>query len=481
MPDQTCQPGTLLPGQSITIPEAFYFIVSLSVSDQSDILFNANLSTPDNTWYKEVVFTAYAPDLNLKPVVIEDGDNGRLDPGETAPMMITIQNTGHVALNGVSAELIPLDEEVVVLDNPVQVFGTIGKGASVTRAYNLQAEDSTPDGFIAHFVLAVETLPGLQSLDTIELRIGKTPVLVVDMDPNNHSGPVVFSQLNDLNVLCDYEYSIPPAIDMYQSLFICLGYHFSNHALTLGEGTQLAEYLDQGGKIYMEGRKTWKEDPGTPVQPKFNIDYAGSATVFDTVTGVDTAFTQGLSFLNEATNPFSFYYLEPVPPAFSILQDNNLGVSCAIAYDAGVYKTIGTLFEFSTLTGLPPSTQRDLMLKYLDFFDIYVDLTGIEENPSTADGWMVYPNPAGTQLTLAPTPSLPQLGEGVREGAANCQLPTANLSVTDLYGREVMKIGKVPSFPYQLDISALPDGMYILRLMSDDGESVSVKFLKIAR
>jgi len=56
------------------------------------------------------------------------------------------------------------------------------------------------------------------------------------MDPNNHSGPFMLSQLNKLNVLNEYEYSIPPDIDFYQSLFICLGYHFSNHVLTLGEG-----------------------------------------------------------------------------------------------------------------------------------------------------------------------------------------------------------------------------------------------------
>jgi hypothetical protein len=480
MPSQTCLPGTLLPGQTVTIPGAFYFIVSIDIPDQSDLLFNATLTASGKAWHKDVVFTANAPDLNRKPVVIEDSDNGRLDPGETAPMMITLRNTGHVAIDGVSAELIPLEEEVNVLDNPVQVYGMIGKGASVARAFTLQAEESTPNGFIAHFIFSVETLPGLQMLDTIELRIGKTPVLVIDMDPNNHSGPVIFSQLNELNVLSDYEYSIPPDIDIYQSLFICLGYHFTNHVLTLGEGTELSEYLDNGGKIYMEGRKTWKEDPGTPVQPKFNIAYAGSATIFDTITGVDSAFTQGLNFLNEAVNPFSFYYLEPVPPAFSILQDNDLQVSCAIAYNAGIYKTIGALFEFSTLTGLPPSTQRDLMLKYLEFFDIYVDLTGVEEVPAVADGWIVYPNPSSRQLTLAPslTPS-PNWGrDGV--GVAYCQLSTVNLSIADLYGREVMKIGKIPSFPYQVDISGLPDGMYVLRLMSDAGESASVKFLKIA-
>jgi hypothetical protein len=480
MPYQSCAPGTLVPGQSVTIPEAFYFIVSRDIPDQSDLLFNASLASQEKTWHKEVVFTANAPDLNLKPVVIEDGDNGRLDPGETAPMMITLQNSGHAAIDGVTAELIPLNTEVSIIGNSFQDYGMIGKGASVTNAFTLRAEDSTPDGLIASFALSVEALPGLQLLDTIEIKIGKTPVLVIDMDPGNHSGPVIFSLLNELDVASDYEYSIPPEINQYQSLFICLGYYFTNHVLTLGEGTKLAEYLDNGGKIYMEGRKTWKEDPGTPIQPKFNIAYDGSVTTFDTITGVDGSFTAGMSFQNDATNPFAFYYLSPVPPAFSILQDNDLHVSCAIAYDAGVYKTIGALFEFSTMTGIPPSTGKDLMVKYLDFFGIYANIVGLEEQQDVAGGWRVYPNPASRQLTLAPSPSLPQLGEGVRVGADGSRRSLVNLSISDLYGREVMIIDKIPSFPYRLDISVLQDGLYVIRMMAADGESGSLKFLKIS-
>jgi hypothetical protein len=155
--------------------------------------------TAPKTWHKEVNFTANAPDLDIKPVVIEDGDNGRLDPGETAPVMITLQNSGHATIDGVTVELFPLGEEVRIIGNSFQVYGTIGKGASVSHPFTLQAEDSTPNGYIARFVTSVETLPGLQILDTIEIKIGKTPVLVIDMDPGNHSGPAFFA-LNELNV-----------------------------------------------------------------------------------------------------------------------------------------------------------------------------------------------------------------------------------------------------------------------------------------
>jgi hypothetical protein len=469
MPYQTCLPGTLLPGQTISIPEAFSFIVSKEIPDMSNLLFNATLAAAQKSWHKEVVFTVSAPDLNIRPVVIEDGENGRLDPGETAPMTVTMRNSGHSAIDGVTVELFPLGQEVSIIGTTQQEYGLIGKGASVTHSYILQADESAPNGYMAQFAVSIETLPGLEILDTISIKIGKTPVLVIDMDPNHHSGPMLFSQLNELNVASEYGYSLPAEMDMYQSVFICLGFYYSNHVLTLGEGTRLAEYLDNGGKIYMEGRKTWKEDPGTPIQPKFSLTTAGSATVFDTINGVGSTFTEGMSFLNGATNPFAFYYLVPVPPAFSILQDNNLLVSCAVAYDSGVYKTIGALFEFSTMTGLPPGSQKELMLKYLDFFDIYVNTTGVEEKPEAVAGWMLYPNPASRQLTVRS-----------QQSAVSSPQSSVNASICNIYGREVIKIEKIQSFPYQINISGLPDGMYVLRINSESGECVSLRFLKIS-
>jgi len=44
----------------------------------------------------------------------------------------------------------------------------------------------------------------------------------------------------------------------------------------------------------------------------------------------------------------------------------------------------------------------------------------------------------------------------------------------------VIIIEKIPSFPIQIDISGLQDGMYVLKLISDTGETASSKFLKIS-
>jgi hypothetical protein len=473
-------PGTILPGQVVTIQDAFGFIVSVEVPDQRDLLFVAELASTAKTWHKDLIFKANAPDLQISKVFIDDED-GRLDPGDIAPMMITFRNSGHAPIDGVSAELFPLGPEVQVVGNPVQVYGSIGKGASVTRPYILQAEESTYEGFIASFVLSTLSAPGLQKQDSIDLKIGRTPVLVIDMDPNNHSGPVILSRLNELNVLSEYDSRIPGMLVNYRSLFICLGYHNSNHVLTSYEGQQLAEFLDNGGRIYMEGRKTWRDDPGTPVQPKFSLTTNNTVGVYDTITGIDGTFTQGFSLVNQAVTPFSFYYLVPVPPAFNILQDNNNLQSCAVAYDSGIYKTIGALFEYGTMTGIPPSASKDLLLEYLEFFDIEISPVSLEERPVEPGRWIVYPNPAGGQLTLEPslTPS-PKWGrDGV--GARDSRQTGYSIMLSDLFGRKLNEFENISSFPCRIDISDLRPGMYIIRIVAEDGHSGSLKFLKVSK
>jgi len=470
MLDPDCSPGVIFPGQIVTVTGAVSFVVSIEVPDLHDLCFNIDFTSEEKVWAAELLLKANAPDLKIKKFFIDD-DDGRLDPGDTAPLMVTYQNSGHASIDNVSAELFSLTPDVQIMEDPLQIYGTIGKGASVTQSYLLHADDSAPNGLISHLVLNAGSQQGIERQDSLNIKIGKTPVLVIDMDPNQHSGPVILSMLNELNVPAEYEYTVPPYIGDNQSIFVCLGYQNSNHILTLGEGQKLADFLDEGGRIYMEGNKTWRDDPGTPIQPKFSLNTVDMVGVYDTINGYDGTFTQGFSLENNATTPFSFYYLEPIPPAYSILQDNNTLYPCAIAYEAGIYRTIGALFELGTMSGISPHSTRDLLEEYLEFFGVVVNPIGVEELGGWEAGELgsleVWPNPAGSQLTVDSR----QLTVGSRQSAVNCM-------IFDLFGRNLI-FEDVSSFPYTIDISGFSPGMYILRIVGEDGVLGSVRFIKL--
>jgi hypothetical protein len=93
---------------------------------------------------------------------------------------------------------------------------------------------------------------------------------------------------------------------------------------------------------------------------------------------------------------------------------------------------------------------------------------GLEEEPMrSAVGQIdVYPNLANRQLTVG-------------QSAVGGWQSAVRLSIVDLYGREIKEFKNISSFPCQLDISELRNGEYFLRVINEEGESGSVKFIKI--
>jgi PKD repeat protein len=83
-----------------------------------------------------------------------------------------------------------------------------------------------------------------------------------------------------------------------------------------------------------------------------------------------------MSFLYTSPLNHAIFKIEPESPAYSTLTDaGNLPKNFEIAYDGSDYKTIGTFLGFSDLAGgAYPSSQKNLMKHYLEFFGL--NLTG---------------------------------------------------------------------------------------------------------
>jgi len=166
-------------------------------------------------------------------------------------------------------------------------------------------------------------------------------------------------------------YNLPSYLDRCLAVFACFGVYSYNHVMDADEGAILADYLDGGGQIYLEGGDTWFYDTPTEVHPYFEIDGVtdGPATGdCGPVIGVDGTFTEGMSFSYSGDNS----YMDRISPAgdgFTIFGNTDPVYDNVVAHNGPDYRTIGCAFDFGGLDdGVSPSTREDLMQAFLDFF-----------------------------------------------------------------------------------------------------------------
>jgi hypothetical protein len=340
---------------------------------------------------------------HLKSIELKSNKPGNelLKPGELGTLQYRFTNIGHASAKQTDLVVHIQHPDVKLISSGTHSWSEIAPGQKITFDLQVRISDSISLGPKIPAVIQLSSENKIILSDTMYFRIGKSPVLVIDMDIAHESAPVIWQNIKDLGYNSDYAISITTDINEYQSLFICPGKFSTRHVLTYSESRVLADYLDQGGNLYIESPNFWRDDLKTSLQPRFNTETKNKFHKYDTLTGGQGTFMDGFNFLN-AGYQISMYYLLPLGNAFTLFHDEGFG--CTIANDAGLFKTIGSLFAFSGISNAnDSSSQTFLMQKYLDFFNIKRNSVGKIDPPSfTQNGNIeIYPNPASETAYFA--------------------------------------------------------------------------------
>ncbi|RKY99185.1 MAG: hypothetical protein DRQ13_02820, partial [Ignavibacteriae bacterium] len=367
--------GVINPGSIKTIVDGYAFDCDPLVPDGHNILFAVIATDGANIWESNFSIEAHSPVFELGAYSVSDptgNNNGILDPGETADISVEILNTGSSGAVNVMGDLSSTDPYITI-NSGTQVYGNIAPGASAVKQFSVTADNGTPTGHQAQFGLDIAADQGLTAAESFSITVGQIPVLVLCLDENHSSSPAMMVCLDFHNIAYEYWTTFPVDLTLYKSIFVCLGIFSANHELTASEGQLLADFLNQGGMIYMEGGDTWYYDDQTPVHPMFNINGTSDGTSdLGTVLGQTGTFTEGMTFSYSGENNW-IDHLESLPPAQMIFENQSPNYGCAVAYDAGTYRTIGTSFEFGGLSdGSSPSTKDELMEKIIEFFELQI-------------------------------------------------------------------------------------------------------------
>jgi len=140
--------GNIPAGDLAVVTDAFSWEVADNIPDMHNIVFELSATDGTLSWTSDFSLTGHAPALETGIILIDDyiGNwNGRLDPGETAFLIIpTFNNGSYNAANTMGS--LSCSNQYVTLDNTTFNFYDIGAGLTEEGMFEVSIADDAPAG-----------------------------------------------------------------------------------------------------------------------------------------------------------------------------------------------------------------------------------------------------------------------------------------------------------------------------------------------
>ncbi|HNY01803.1 MAG TPA: C25 family cysteine peptidase [Bacteroidales bacterium] len=160
--DNTENAGDIPAGQSVTLNNAFALTVAGNIPDQTVVPFTLQCVSGTNSWSSGFNITANAPVLQAGALTVLDNgtgcdNDGILDPGETADIMILAGNTGHASVgNAVGTLTITTGASpYLTILSGTSAIGTLAAGGTGNAVFHVTAAADTPIGTAVDLTFAL--------------------------------------------------------------------------------------------------------------------------------------------------------------------------------------------------------------------------------------------------------------------------------------------------------------------------------------
>ncbi len=337
------------------------------------------------------------------PVYLQDAEalevlapRGTARLGDTLVPRARFRNAGRETVDYQARLALYLNETLVYTDTVH--LTAVPPGQEDTVAFRpLVAESVGTYTVIARSHLRTDENPAndtARALWTVRDTLLSSRVLVWDLDPNRSSGPRIREALETLGVAVDYatDPGFADSLGHFGAVFVCAGMYDQNHVFfpDSADTRALVAYLEAGGRVYLEGGDLWYYDPGQNAYdfgPLFGIQgIADGAADLQEITGVAGTFAEGLTYPYAGENAW-VDHLAPTNDAFALLQNTSPEFVCAVARDAGTWRTVGTSLELGGLMDQPYPLET-LVQRILAFFAMEVPEPALQTDPPEITVWL---------------------------------------------------------------------------------------------
>jgi len=170
--DSTEYVGTIAGGQTVTFPDAFTFIVSTSVPDHHQFSIVFHESSNQQSFETTLHLEALAPDVVIGKIQLPDGDNGRLDPGETTDMVVGFENHGGAKVINLQA-VISSGDPLLTVNQGTGMIPLLLPDSSLQLTFSITASDQAPFEHLYLFEAGLSANNGYSKTDSIWLLSGE--------------------------------------------------------------------------------------------------------------------------------------------------------------------------------------------------------------------------------------------------------------------------------------------------------------------
>jgi hypothetical protein len=160
-------------GSTMLQSQAFAFTVANVIPDQHKVLFNMSITDGNDTWNSTFYLTLNAPVLIIGSYTIDDSDgngNGRLDPGETA--LIIIQNSNDGGSNAVNTTATAISmSPLLTINNATYNLATLASGQTASAIFSVTVHSAAQPGEVVSMVYSLVS-PPYSETQNISMTIG---------------------------------------------------------------------------------------------------------------------------------------------------------------------------------------------------------------------------------------------------------------------------------------------------------------------
>ncbi|RLD59112.1 MAG: hypothetical protein DRJ05_06875, partial [Bacteroidetes bacterium] len=157
--DNTESYGSISAGSTAVVTDGFSWEVSDDIPDMHIVDFELTATDGTTTWTSSFNIIGHAPVIECGTMLIDDyigNANGRLDPGETAYLIIQTFNNGSYYAAGTIGTL-SCSNEFITLNNTTFNFYDIGVGITEEGMFNVSVSSDAPAGDLVEFTYEVSS------------------------------------------------------------------------------------------------------------------------------------------------------------------------------------------------------------------------------------------------------------------------------------------------------------------------------------